>query len=382
MKATLEFSAPTRVHFGCGARSRLAVVLESGPWGFVGSPAALSRSLVSEVLAACRARGVRIIQLGGVSPNPRIGEVEAALERAEQQELRGIVAVGGGSALDAAKLLAVAYRHGSTAVGALRDLGATVHLPRRRTARLVVVPTTAGTGAEVSQGAIITDDKSGKKLAARGAALVPDEAVIDPELAVTLPRRQTAEIGFDIIAHATETYLSLVATPFTDALALAALRTAPEALVRAVTNGQDIEARTELALYSWLMGYNLVYSSNCLPHRMQYPVGSLTDTSHQIGLAALYPAWISTVAVAAPDRMQRLAEAITSSLRVADSPSPTALFSTLLDRLGLRVTLRDLGVKDTDIPALAAAVEGRIDLDPIQPSRKDIVDLYMQSLGN
>jgi len=352
----------------------------------VSRPNILQLTGIDRVLEGCRTAGISLAMLGSVSANPRCGEVQVLLDRARFEEIDGVLAVGGGSVIDAAKLLRVAYCYGTSTREALLGLDEIVRGPARSACYLLVVPTTAGTGAEVSQGAIITDEKDGRKLAARGRTLIPDEAIIDPELTLSLPSRRTAETGFDVMAHAVETYLSRAANPVTDILALAALRVVPSALVRAVEDGSDRQARTQLALYSWLIGYNLAHASTCLPHRMQYAIGWLTDTSHQLGLAALYPAWLRVVAARAGDRAATVDEQVRASLRQAGMDVSKAstlgdLFECLLARIGLRVTLRDLGIERSDIGRLSAAVDGRIDLDPVQPTKADIHRLFEESLG-
>lgn len=379
--ATFTFHAPTRVHFGDGTRQVIPAVAGAGRWGVLSSPTVLARSGIGGVLGACRSRGLELVELGTVSPNPRLSEVERGLERARQSRIGGVLAAGGGSVLDAAKLLRVALQHGASAREALENLPEVVGRPVRAEIRLLAVPTTAGTGAEVSRGAILTDDATGAKQAARGDALVPDAAVVDPELTLSLPPRRTAETGFDVIAHAVETFLSRAATPVTDILALAALREVPAALLQAVDDGTRIAARRVLSLHAWLMGYNLAHASTCLPHRMQYPIGAATDTSHQIGLAALYPAWLRHVASASPERAAAISRCLSPVLssRVETPPVHDAM-AQYLERLGIRVGLADLGLSDADVAALTDAVTGRVDLDPLQPGRDVISAIYAESL--
>jgi alcohol dehydrogenase len=367
------------VRFGAGRRREVPEVLSGRRWGILSTPGILAQHRVAEVLDDCHARGVEVRRLGSVSANPRLAEVQEALDAAIRERVEGVVGIGGGSVMDGAKLLRIAYQHGTSAREALLDLTASLRRPVAADCALVVVPTTAGTGAEVSQGAIITDEATGQKLAARGQSLVADAAVIDPELALSLPPARASECAFDIVTHAIETFLSRAATPVTDILALAALDVVPAALVRAHTDGDDLEARTVLALHSWLMGYNLAHASTCLPHRMQYAVAMLTDASHQAGLAALYPAWARLVASRAPERLQVVTGRIAGSLGVS-ATDPESVLRSLLTRIGLRISLRDLGIAPGAASDLAAAVGGRIDLDPVQPTGEDIRRLFADSM--
>lgn len=389
MRESFEFVAPTRVHFGVGKAAALPELLgDHDRWGLLSSPTVLEKSGIEEHLEACRGAGIEVELLATVSPNPRLAEVQEAVEGAGDGRAVGLLAVGGGSVIDAAKLASIAVRHGVSARRALEKGGELAAEPEACTCDLVVVPTTAGTGAEVSRGAIITDEENHVKTAARGENLVPGRAVIDPRLTLSLGPRRTAETGFDVIAHALETFLSRASTPPTDILSLAAMEEVPGALARVLEDGGDLEARTTLSLHSWLMGYNLALASTCLPHRLQYPIGSLSDTGHQVGLAALYPAWSRRVQESAPERAARAAGAIAASLGSAPGAGDglagaplSEVIGALLERLGIRVSLGDLGLHAGDVRALVDGVSGRTDLDPVDPTMEEIEEIYRESLG-
>jgi len=382
---SFEFVAPTRVLFGSGQSGQLPTVLAGHTWGLLSTARLLTLPYVGRALKACKNAGIEIKLLGEVSPNPRVAEVLRAATSAEKIRPEGILAVGGGSVMDAAKVVAVMYRFGATLESIRADI-ASATAQQVRECPLVVVPTTAGTGAEVSRGAILTDLEAKQKFAVRGPQLLPSVAIIDPALSVSLSPRRTAETGFDIVTHAVETYLSKAANPLTDLLALAALDAVPAALVQTVEDGTNIDTRSVLSFHSWMMGYNLAHASTCLPHRMQYAVGSLTDTGHQAGLAALYPAWIHELENRQIPRLRNVVNRLVSSLshcgHVLEDVTPTGVFIWLLERLDLRLSLEDLGVRRTDISFLTNAVEGRIDLDPLQPSRRDIETIFTNSLSH
>ena len=376
---TFQFRAPTDVVFGCGSRSQVSSRLTRSPCGVLSSPTVLRKTEVAEILNCSRKAGVNIIMLGTVSPNPRLAEVTKAYEAATSSSVRSVLAIGGGSVIDAGKLLRVALTYRSDPRNVLDDFGRVVGSRVFDRIDLVAVPTTAGTGAEVSKGAIITDDATSTKKAARGSQLIPDDAIIDPELSLSLSPRRTAETGFDVITHAVETLLSRGSNPVTDVLARSTLSAAPAALRRSVADGTDLHARETLALHSWLMGYNLAHASTCLPHRMQYPIGSLTDTSHQIGLAALYPAWITRAGEAAPDLVRStIGYLAPEGADVSDPPSVVRAF---LADIGLTTCLRDLGIEEHQLSELAQSVSGRVDLDPIDPAPDDILQLFREAFN-
>jgi len=378
---TFQFSAPTKIIFGCGSRVRIPTLVRGRRCGVVTSPSVLGKPEVAGVLDDCRARGLQVIMLGHVSPNPRLSEVESAYTAAAAAGVESVLAIGGGSVIDAAKLLSVAVSFAQVPRRVLAEMEKVVEGGSVIDVDLVAVPTTAGTGAEVSRGAIITDDVSSgthyEKKAARGAELVPRSAVIDPELCISLSARRTAEAGFDVVCHAVETLLSRASTPVTDLLAWGALEAVPSALRAAYADGSDLCARETLSLHAWLMGYNLAHASTCLPHRMQYAIGSLTDTSHQIGLAALYPAWIRRVSKAEPELVSAIIARLAPPGQRADDPVDA--MRGFLREIGLETSLKELGVTGEQVPELAAAVTGRVDLDPIDPSPDDIQQIFEEA---
>ena len=157
---------------------------------------------------------------------------------------------------------------------------------------VIAIPTTAGTGSELSKAAIITDDVRRIKSGIRGAGLYPKVAIVDSIFTESVPYHITMETGFDVIAHAMESYISNAASPFTRMQSEYAAAIAGKMLPRLASDMQDTEARKYMSYASMIMGINLGNASTGLPHRLQYPLGAMTDTSHGAGLSALYTAWV------------------------------------------------------------------------------------------
>jgi len=153
---------------------------------------------------------------------------------------------------------------------------------------LVAIPTTAGTGSELSKAAIITDESRKIKKGIRGAALYPKVAIVDSVFTESVPYNITMETGFDVLAHGLESYISKSASPYTEMQSEQALRIVGTYLPALAENLQDREAREKMSFASMIMGINLGHASTCLPHRMQYHLGAHTDTSHGAGLEALF----------------------------------------------------------------------------------------------
>jgi alcohol dehydrogenase class IV len=342
-----------------------------------GRHSARDNGRLAEVTDTLERRGIRVVVLGGVAPNPRCALVDEGVRVAQAQGLQVIVGLGGGSTIDTAKAIAVAAM-GDQPVA--RYIWGKATLPSAKLP-LVAIPTTAGTGAELSRGAILTDEATGRKGGLRGEVCLPTQALVDPQLTVDLPPRITAETGFDAWCHALETFVSRKANPFTEALSLHAMERIVKFLPRAVRNGADREARQEMAAASLMMGWNLGLSTTCLPHRLQYPVGARSDSTHARGLAALHTAWIRQAAPFAPDKFARVNRILT------DGHGGRSVASDCADRerafmedIGMITSLGDLGITEADCAALTDEVTGDVASDPGPSDRAAILRIYQSSL--
>ncbi|CAN5500061.1 iron-containing alcohol dehydrogenase [soil metagenome] len=371
---------PTRVRFGHGSRRAVGTVaaaygqrtvLVTGA-SFAANPAA------ADVLTALGEAGVTIAEHVTVQGEPDDPGVLALVRRLEAVAPDSITAVGGGSPLDLAK--AAALRPSPERLAALLA-GERTEMPG---IPVIALPTTAGSGAEVSHAAIILDRGAGRKRGVRGRGVAAREALVDPELMVGAPPRVAAAAGFDAIAHAVETSASRAASPFVLALGGAALPRLFDAVPRLVGNPAGADPWSDAAYAAMLMGINLANSTTCLPHRLQYPVGAATGTAHALGVAALFPAWLERTVAIAPASLARLARA---AGLVADGDADAAAAAMLaemiaahLDATGMRLRLSDLGVRAADLDDLVSAVEGSVANDPGPSTTADLRDLYAASL--
>ena len=377
-----SLAIPTRLRFGAGVRREVGheaaaygrdVALVTGS-SFESNPAggAIEESLAAAGLAV----SVRIRGRG----EPDDGAVREAASELAAARPAAIVAVGGGSVLDLAKA-AAAVVDGPDRLAAL--LGGQ-RLEQPGPIPVIALPTTSGSGAELSHGAIVLDRAARRKRGIRGPGVAARIALVDPELAMSASPAITATAGFDAVAHAIETAISRAAGPLTQTLSADALRRLLESIPVAIREPGDAEARTACAYAAALMGINLASSTTCLPHRLQYPLGALTGTAHARGVAALFPAWLERTAAAAPGRLARLAiEAGLAPGGAPDEQAARTLVARIRDHLavtGMRAGIRDLGVTEADIPGLVAAVEGTLTNDPGPVAPDDLAALYRASL--
>lgn len=287
---------PTRVVFGRGSSlsirdllspswKRIAVITTERGTGAASVVASLSRS-----------RSIEIVHLPIVRANPDLADLETAL--VVTREVDALIAVGGGSVLDTGKALRVMSMSDNSPRTWLDNIDVrtdTEVLP------LVAVPTTFGSGSEVSFGAILSDRARSVKRGIRGVRLAPDIAVVDSQLAEGTPHRIAVLSGFDTLAHAMESMVSRKASEASRALSWSAMRVVGSNLLDAA-RGQP-SAQDAISFASTMMGINLAHVGTCLPHRMQYAIGgAYPQCAHSEVLAWLYPAWIERLwHVAQPD---------------------------------------------------------------------------------
>ncbi|MCV6626535.1 MAG: iron-containing alcohol dehydrogenase, partial [Cellvibrionaceae bacterium] len=220
-----------------------------------------------------------------IMPEPTEDSVQKAVAAVKAGQFDGIVAVGGGSAIDSAKAVAVLAAHG----GVMADykVPAQCDIPGLP---LIAVPTTAGTGSEATQFTIITDASTDEKMLCRGQAFMPSAAIVDYELSLTVPARVTADTGIDALTHAIEAYVSKKANPYSDHQALAAMRLIAPNLRKVYHKGEDSEAREAMMLGSHLAGVAFSNASVALVHGMSRPLGAHFHVPHGLSNAMLLPA--------------------------------------------------------------------------------------------
>ena len=337
--------------------------------------------LLDRALSPLRTEGLQIemnIQ-GRDTPEPATTVVEETAEVARKGNFDVIIGLGGGSILDVAKMASALV----TNPGKTRDYFGREKVPQRGKPT-IIIPTTSGTGAEVTKHAIFLDRSVNVKKAVASSALLPNVAIVDPMLTVSCPPQVTAAAGIDAFIHAAEPFLSKNANPITDALALHAVRIITRWLGPAFADGQDLDARYHMAMGSLISGIVLNNSGTSLVHAMAYPVGGEFHTAHGITLSALLLACFEGIIMAKQDRMIQLAEAMGEPVaglapRVAVERFLDAL-RYLLKSVNLPVCLADLNIRDKGrIPiwAVEAHKEQRLlSRSPRVLSVKDIEGIY------
>ncbi len=259
----------------------------------------------SRIQRSLSAHGIYADVFDNTVPEPTVASIQAGVEQARNGDYDCIIALGGGSPIDSAKAIAILAKHG----GQMRDY----KFPRivlEAGLPIIAVPTTAGTGSEVTRVTIITDEASDEKMLCVGIGFMPLAALIDYNLTLSVPPRTTADTGIDALTHAIEAYVSKKASLYSDSQALAAMSLLAPNLRRAYHNGGDREAREAMMLGSTLAGVAFSNASVALVHGMSRPIGAAFHVPHGLSNAMLLPCVTAWSIPAAPERYADCARAM------------------------------------------------------------------------
>lgn len=316
----------------------------------------------------------KIVIFDEISANPRLSEIEKGTKLGKQESVDMVIGFGGGSAIDAAKAIAVGIGHNER----IGEFFYNHKEPTGRTLPIVAIPTTSGTGSELSKAAILTDNEQKIKGGIRGTALYPRLAIVDSQLTETVPFKITMETGFDVLAHAIESYISKAATPYTEMQSEYAIQIVGKYLPRLAHNLEDAEAREKMSFASMIMGINLGNASTCLPHRLQYPVGAHTDTSHGQGLAALFPAWMHYEYKYSGDKLKKVMKLLAGA-DCRNEADMAEVMNRFISDLRLPLSLREIGITESMIGQMTDEVTGNIQNDPASQEKGIIKEIYYKA---
>ena len=345
----------------------------------VTDPGVLATGCVDRVLDSLEAAGSAPTVFEAVSPNPRSGQVAAGLELCLAKDCDLVVAVGGGSPMDCAKGIAVCATNG----GSILDYEGIDQIPRP-SLPLICAPTTAGSAADQSQFAIISDEARKVKIAVVSKKVVPDLALVDPSATRSMGKELTAAVGMDALCHAAEAYVSLGASPFTDLPALKAASLVAAFLPRAFADGSDDAAREGMARACIFAGQAFSNASLGLVHAMAHALGGLLDAPHGLCNALLLEAVALANGPAAAGRYEELARALGEEPRPGDLPGGAfaRAVARLRELLGMGSGIARIGARAEDIAALAenASRDPCMATNPRPMSVAEIAEVYARAL--
>jgi alcohol dehydrogenase len=384
MQPPFEFQLPTRIVYRRGTAAQIGKLAQSlglhkvqvvtDP-GVAGSPA------LPAILGPLQAAGIETVVFDAIEPNPTIGSVDRAVAELKAAGCDGVVAIGGGSAIDAAKSISVLVNNpGSAAdylgIGTIKADG----IP------CICIPTTAGTGAEITNVAMLSDPVKKLKMGIRSPQVAPDIALLDPELTLSLPPGPTRDSGLDALTHAIESFICVNAWRPTDALTLKAIELVGRYLRTAVHRGQSLEARDGMLTASLMAGIGFHNTKLCLVHAITAPLGGLFNCPHGGSNAIVLPHAMKFMLSGAVDKYVAIARALGEpvdglSPRAAAEKAVTAVEQLAAD-VDLPSGLSVYGISADAFESLAQTIAGSfmVPLSPRKAGKEDILAILKAAL--
>ncbi len=312
-----------------------------------------TRPLTEPLVDACRAKGIAVTIFDGIAGEPTLTEFRTAMAAAKAVRADCVIGLGGGSAMDVAKLVAALI---DGAQGIDEVIG--VDLLKARALPLACIPTTAGTGSEVTPIAILEDEQADLKKGVVSPYLVPDYAYLDPALTVSMPRTVTASTGIDALTHCIEAYANKFAHPLVDMFALAGISLIVAHIERACADGSDIEARAAMLRASYYGGLCLGPVNTAAVHALAYPLGGEFHVPHGVANSILLPHVLRFNLEAAPARYAQVAQALGIARTgddLADAQAGVERIAEISKRIGIAPGMSAYGISANAIPHMAAA---------------------------
>ena len=377
------FTVPQDIIFGMGSLKRLPELLKkngSAKMLLVSDRGLEKLGVVEKVRSIVTASGTEVPEFLDVEPNPSVDTVNAAVKAYQEAEATSIVALGGGSPMDVAKAVGVLAKFG----GQITEYEGAHKVPGK-IVPIIAIPTTAGTGSEVTAFSVITDTSRNYKLTVFSYELIPSYALLDPELIMTAPASIAASCGVDALIHAWEAYTSRDASPFSDAMAEKAMELIGANIRRFVANRQDEEAACAMMSGSMFAGIAFAWARLGNVHAMSHPVSAFFHVPHGVANSILLPTIVEYNALADHGRYEKIYNYISKESEPVVDFVPEMLVDEareLLKDLGIPSRLSDVGVTEDKIPQMAADAmkSGNIAVNPRSTTKEDVLMLCKKAL--
>ncbi len=374
-----NFRVPQNIIFGMGSLHQLPDILKesaSTTVYLISDRGLKAAGVVDRITKLITEAGIACHEYLDVIPNPTVDIVDAATQGYISSGADSIIALGGGSPMDVAKAVGILAKYG----GKITDYEGAQKVPGP-IVPLIAIPTTAGTGSEVTASSVITDEARNYKMAVISYYLFPDHAILDPSLIMTLPAHVAAACGIDAFIHAEEAYVSKMANPFTDAMAEKAMALIGGNIRRFIASRDDEEAACAMMLGSTFAGLAFSWAKLGNVHAMSHPVSGFFHVAHGVANAILLPTIAEYNALADKGRYFVVYNYIADKKVAQKDFTPKMLTDALRQinkDLGIPASLSEVGVTQDKIPlmALDAMKSGNVAVNPRQTTLKDVEMLY------
>lgn len=376
-----SFRIPQNIEFGVGSLKKLPKILEeagSDHVFLVSDHGLESIGVVKKIQDIIENSGIKCTSYLEVVPNPTVEIVNEAAALYKECGATSLVALGGGSPMDVAKAVGVLVNYG----GKITDYEGLYKVPGL-IVPMIAIPTTAGTGSEVTASSVITDESRNYKLSVISYEIIPKYAVLDPELIMTAPASIAASCGIDALIHAMEAYVSTMATPFSDAMAEKAMELIGGNIRRFVANRKDEEAACAMMAGCNFAGIAFAWAKLGNVHAMSHPVSAYFHVPHGVANAVLLPTVVEYNALADNGRYEVMYSYICGK-KPAGEFKPEMLLEAVKElnaQLGIPKSLSEVGVTEDKIPQMAedAMKSANVLANPRQTTVKDMIELYKKA---
>ncbi len=383
-----EFYAPGKIIFGSGSLSQVGIEAKRlGDKALVvlGRSAMRKSGILVRLTHLLKENELEYTIYENIPSDPTVKIVDKGTNLARKEKCNVVIALGGGSVLDAGKAIsAMVTNEGSVAdYQEIEGKGRKFH---HKTIPFIAIPTTSGTGSEATRNAVITNTEFGLKKSIRDPRLIPEVALVDPELTLSLPPHITAVCGGDALTQCIEAYLGKKSQEITDVLALHAIELIGKSLVRAVKEGKNLEARKDMAMAALLSGLCLSNSGLGAAHALSHPLGVHYKIPHGLSCAVLLPYVMEYNLPVVTKKLSKIAQALGEDISLLSETEAAQRavenIKEMFSQAGIKENLSEWGIKEEDFSQLAKEAKGgSLNNNPRETSEADLIELLYKTTG-
>jgi alcohol dehydrogenase len=385
MNQTFQHLLPTKLHFGASKINDIGKIAKKyGKKAIIVTGKSSSKKIgaLDKVTNALKNEGIDCIIYDKIEPNPRSTTIDAGGELAKKENCDLVIGLGGGSPMDSSKVIALIAKDGRKSWDYIGT-----DKPPKEALPIICITTTSGTGSEANTYAVVTNPETNEKPGFGFECMFPAESIIDYELTIPMPPRPTASVGIDVFFHAIEAYTSKVANPISDLYCEKAIELVGKYLHRVYKDGNDREARKNMALANTLGGMAIQLAGTGLIHAMAHPISGHYDCAHGEALASISIAITKHNFEAQKDKYIKMANLLGANIARDDSGSLDKVIKTLKDLyepLGLNRDVTELGLKPENIDILTEdtfkTMKFCIDINAASTDKSDVKRIYKESI--
>ena len=383
-----EFYAPGKIIFGPGSLNQIGIEakrLGNKALVVLGRSAMKKSGALDRLTHLLKKNNLKYIIYENIPSDPTVETVDTGASFARKGSCNLVIALGGGSVLDAGKAIsAMVTNEGS--VADYQEIEGKGRKFQYKPIPFIAIPTTSGTGSEATKNAVITNTKFSLKKSIRDPMLIPEVALVDPELTLSLPPRITAVCGGDALTQCIESYLGKKSQEITDALALHAIGLIGKNLVKAVKDGKNLEARKNMAMAALLSGLCLSNSGLGAAHALSHPLGVYYKIPHGLSCAVLLPYVMEYNLPVVTKKLAKIAQSLGVNLSLLSeteaAQKAVEKIKEVLSQAGIKSNLSEWGIKKEDFPQLIKGAKGgSLNNNPRDTSDGDLIGLLNKMTG-